>query len=571
MHQASQGGPDARTGGTESSASGTSISTESSASGTSISTGSACAELPDAPNPAAVVVLAAGEGRRMRSTTPKVLHEIAGRALLGHALHAAAALAPEHLVVVAGHGLDQVRAYVAGLAGELSREPMLAVQTEQRGTGHAVACAMDSVPTTVIGPVVVTYGDVPLLDAGTLRGLLGQHTAGGNAVTVLTAELADPTGYGRIIRAGWPDAADPAGPVCAIVEQADADPEQLAVREVNSGVYVFEIDVLRDGLARLAAPEGSANAQGEQYLTDLVGMAYRDGRRIGALRCPDPWLVLGVNDRLQLAEVRAELNRRLLASWMRAGVTVIDPGTTWVDIGVRLAPDVTLHPHTQLHGATSVDEGAVVGPDSTLTDCAVGPDATVLRTHAVRAVVEARASVGPFAYLRPGARLGEGGKIGTFVEVKNSEIGAGTKVPHLTYVGDATIGEQANIGASSVFVNYDGVAKNRTVIGAFARTGSDNTFVAPVTIGDGAYTGAGAVIREDVPPGALAVSAGEQRVIDGWVVRRRPGTPAADAAQRATHTATPPNRTDGANSVIRSHSGDTVRAGAESGRDGHAG
>ncbi|MGQ0479714.1 MAG: bifunctional UDP-N-acetylglucosamine diphosphorylase/glucosamine-1-phosphate N-acetyltransferase GlmU [Pseudonocardia sp.] len=566
MHQASQGGPDARAGGTESSASETSISTESSAGETSIGTG-----VPDAPNPAAVVVLAAGEGRRMRSATPKVLHEIAGRALLGHALHAAAALAPEHLVVVAGHGLDRVRDYVAGLAGELSREPMLAVQPEQRGTGHAVACALDSVPTTVVGPVVVTYGDVPLLDAGTLRGLLGQHAADGNAVTVLTAELAEPTGYGRIIRAGWPDAADPAGSVCAIVEQADADPEQLAVREVNSGVYVFEIDVLRDGLARLAVPGSTTNAQGEQYLTDLVGMAYRDDRRVGALRCPDPWLVLGVNDRLQLAEVRAELNRRLLASWMRAGVTVVDPATTWVDIGVRLAPDVMLHPHTQLHGATSVDEGAEVGPDSTLTDCAVGPAATVVRTHAVRAVVGAGASVGPFAYLRPGTRLGEGGKIGTFVEVKNSDIGAGTKVPHLSYVGDATIGEQANIGASSVFVNYDGVAKHRTVVGSFARTGSDNTFVAPVTIGDGAYTGAGAVIREDVPPGALAVSAGEQRVIDGWVARRRPGTAAADAAEQATPGAVAPAATDGANSVIRLDSGDTVRAGVESGRDGQAG
>ena len=499
------------------------------------------ASTPEAPNPTAVVVLAAGEGRRMRSATPKVLHEIAGRALLGHAVHAAAALAPEHLVVVAGHGRAQVREYLGGLAAELSRSALLAIQDEQRGTGHAVSCALDSLP-ALTGPVMVTYGDVPLLDSSTLRGLLTEHAAAGNAVTVLTAELADPTGYGRVLRAK-PTSAEPAdaaerlsGDVTGIVEQRDATPAQLAIREINSGVYVFEADVLADGLAMLtaAAPE---NAQGEQYLTDVVGFAHSAGRRVGALRCPDPWLVRGVNDRLQLAEIRAELNRRLLAGWMRAGVTVIDPATTWVDVGVRLERDVTLHPGTQLHGATVVAEGAEVGPDSTLTDCRIGPGAQVIRTHGSGAEIGAQANVGPFAYLRPGARLGEAGKIGTFVEVKNSEIGAGTKVPHLTYVGDATIGEQSNIGASSVFVNYDGVAKHRTVVGSHVRTGSDNTFVAPVTVGDGAYTGAGAVIRHDVPPGTLAVSAGEQRNIEDWVSRRRPGTPAAFAAERAARSA----------------------------------
>lgn len=525
-----------------------------------------------APNPAAVIVLAAGEGKRMHSATPKVLHEIGGRALLGHALHAAAALAPEHLVVVAGHGLERVRDYLGGIAEELSREPMMAIQYEQLGTGHAVACAMDSVPTNMTGPVVITYGDVPLLDAATLRDLLTTHAVSGNAVTVLTAELDDPTGYGRILRIGWDPVtgtgAEPDAPLAAIVEQTDASPAELAVREVNSGVYVFEADVLRNGLARLSAPGASSNAQGEQYLTDLVGMAHADGLRVGAMTCTDPWLVVGVNDRVQLADVGAELNRRLLISWMRAGVTVVDPATTWLDVGVRLAPDVTLLPGTQLLGDTSVAAGSQVGPDSTLTDCVVGAGASVVRTHAISSVIGDRADVGPFSYLRPGSHLGAGGKIGTFVEVKNSEIGAGTKVPHLTYVGDASIGEQSNIGCSSVFVNYDGITKRRTVVGSHVRIGSDNTLVAPVTIGDGSYTGAGAVIRADVPPGSLAVSAGDQRVIEGWVIRRRPGTPAALAAETAMTQASQEAHDAGPDSVFGAPSGETVETGADTGR-GH--
>ncbi len=262
-------------------------------------------------------------------------------------------------------------------------------------------------------------------------------------------------------------------------------------------------------------------------------MARADGRLVRALCCRDDWQVSGVNDGVQLAAVRAELNRRLLRDWMLAGVTVIDPASTWVDVTVSLEPDVVLRPNVQLHGTTTVAAGAEIGPDSTLTDCTIGPGAKVIRTHGTEATIAAGATVGPFAYLRPGARLGEHGKIGTFVEVKNADIGAGSKVPHLTYVGDATIGEHSNIGASSVFVNYDGVRKQRTVVGSHVRTGSDNTFVAPLRIGDGAYTGAGAVLREDVPPGALAVSAGPQRIIEGWVARKRAGTPAAQAAARA--------------------------------------
>jgi bifunctional UDP-N-acetylglucosamine pyrophosphorylase / glucosamine-1-phosphate N-acetyltransferase len=476
--------------------------------------------------PAAAIVLAAGDGTRMRSAVPKVLHPIAGRSLLGHAVHAVAALEPEHLVVVVGHGRDQVRDAVDAMGVELAR-PILAAEQEKRlGTGDAVRCGLEALPADVTGPVLVTYGDVPMLEPATLAGLAREHAESGAVITLLTTDLDDPSGYGRVLR-------ESDGTVTRIVEDADATPEQLAVREVNSGVYAFDARFLAAAIGRLRA----ANNQGELYLTDLVKIAHDDGGDVRGVRCADGWQVRGVNDRVQLAATRAELNRRLLERWMLTGVTVVDPATTWLDVQARLEPDVVLHPGTQLHGATSVAGGAEVGPDTTLTDCEIGAGAVVVRTHGTSAVIGPGASVGPFAYLRPGAQLGERGKIGTFVEVKNADIGAGTKVPHLTYVGDATIGEHSNIGASSVFVNYDGVQKHRTVVGSHVRTGSDNTFVAPVEIGDGAYTGAGTVLREDVPPGALAVSAGSQRTIEGWVARKRPGTPAAEAAARASEPA----------------------------------
>jgi bifunctional UDP-N-acetylglucosamine pyrophosphorylase/glucosamine-1-phosphate N-acetyltransferase len=477
----------------------------------------------DRHRPAAALVLAAGEGTRMRSAHPKVLHPIGGRSLLAHAVHAVAELEPEHLVVVIGHGADAVGAAVGELGQTLARPVLVAVQEQRLGTGHAVSCGLATLPPELTGPVLVSYGDVPLLESDTLAGLAAEHTAAGAAVTMLTSEPTDPSGYGRVLR-------DPDGTVARIVEQVDATPQQLAIGEVNSGVYAFDAQFLRSALDRLRP----ANSQGELYLTDLVSIARSDGLPVRALRCRDNWQVSGVNDRVQLAAVRAELNRRLLRDWMLAGVTVIDPASTWVDVQVELKPDVVLLPGTQLHGATAVADGARIGPDTTLTDCVIGRGASVIRTHGTEATIGAGASVGPFAYLRPGARLGEQGKIGTFVEVKNADIGAGSKVPHLTYVGDATVGEHSNIGASSVFVNYDGVRKQRTVVGSHVRTGSDNTFVAPLRIGDGAYTGAGTVLRNDVPPGALAVSAGAQRTIEGWVARKRPGTAAAEAAARAS-------------------------------------
>ncbi len=493
------------------------------------------------PRPAAVIVLAAGEGTRMRSTTPKVLHTLGGRSMLGHALAAARALEPERVAVVVRHGREQVAAH----ARQLDPEVLLADQDDIPGTGRAVQCALSVLDAAaqaaaastgdgpgvvgaaagvqVEGPVVVLAGDIPLLDGATLAELLAAHVADANVVTVLTTEVVDPTGYGRILRAAG------SGDVEGIVEEKDADDEQRAIQEINSSVYVFDAAVLRGAFGRL----GRDNAQGEVYLTDVLAIARGDGGRVRALRTDDPLLVEGVNDRVQLASLRAELNRRIVEDWMRAGVTVVDPATTWVDVDVDLAPDVTLLPGTQLHGATTVAEGATVGPDTTLTDVEIGPGASVVRTHGSLAVIGAGATVGPFAYLRPGTVLGARGKIGTFVETKNAQIGEGSKVPHLSYVGDATIGAETNIGAASVFVNYDGVSKHHTTVGSYARTGSDNMFVAPVTVGDGAYTGAGSIIRRDVPPGALAVSAGQQRNIEGWVARSRAGTPAAEAAARA--------------------------------------
>jgi bifunctional UDP-N-acetylglucosamine pyrophosphorylase/glucosamine-1-phosphate N-acetyltransferase len=480
------------------------------------------------------IILAAGEGTRMRSATPKVLHPLAGRPLVEHAVRAAAGLDPERLVVVVGHGKEAVTDHLTLVQKALGRDVATAVQEQRNGTGHAVACALEQLPANPSGTVLVTYGDVPLLDTATLSALLTEHEGNGNAATVLTAVVADPAGYGRIVR-------DEDGALAAIVEHKDATPEQLGITEINSGVYAFDAAVLADGLSRLSTD----NAQGELYLTDVLSIARGDGRRVSALVVQDRWLTEGVNDRIQLSTLGAEYNRRLVRHWQLAGVTVVDPATTWIDADVMLAPDVVLAPNVQLHGATTVADGARIGPDTTLTDVRVGAGARVIRTHGSESVIGDGASVGPFAYLRPGTRLGERGKIGTFVETKKADIGTGTKVPHLTYVGDATIGEYSNIGASSVFVNYDGVSKQHTRVGSHVRTGCDTMFIAPVTVGDGAYSGAGAVLRRDVPPGALAVSGGTQRNIEGWVARRRAGTPAAEAAESALAAQQQETDTDG--------------------------
>ncbi len=476
-------------------------------------------------HPAAVIVLAAGEGTRMRSGTPKVLHTIGGRSLIGHALAAARSVKPEHLAVVVRHGRDLVAKHVA----DTVPEAVIADQDEVKGTARATWCGLRALPEPLEGTVLVTYGDVPLLDGETLSALLAHRAETGAAVAVLTATVEDPSGYGRVLR-------DRDGGLVGIVEHKDADPEQLRIREINSGIYAFDAAVLRDALDRI----DTSNAQGEMYLTDAIGLVRADGRPVAALHTDDPIQVEGVNDRAQLAALGRELNRRSLLRWMWAGVTVVDPQTTWVDVDVQLEADVTLLPGVQLHGSTRVAAGAVVGPDTTLTDCQVGPGAQVIRSHGTGAVIGPGAVVGPFSHLRPGTVLGGKGKIGAFVETKNAEIGERSKVPHLSYVGDATIGEDSNIGAATVFVNYDGVAKHHTVVGDHVRVGSDTLLVAPVSLGDGAYTAAGSVITNDVPPGAMAVARGQQRNVEGWVVRRRPGSAAARAAERAAGRAERP-------------------------------
>ncbi|MEU6076998.1 bifunctional UDP-N-acetylglucosamine diphosphorylase/glucosamine-1-phosphate N-acetyltransferase GlmU [Micromonospora sp. NPDC047074] len=464
-----------------------------------------------------VVVLAAGEGKRMKSALPKVLHPLLGRTLVGHVLAAAAPLAADRTVVVVGHGADQVRAHLAEIAPEAT--PVL--QAEQLGTGHAVRIALDAAPDAT-GTVVVINGDVPLLRPETVAALVEAHEGAGAAATVLAAEVPDPTGLGRIVRS-----AD--GRLEQIVEERDATDAQRAIREINAGIYAFDAARLRDALGKLSTD----NDQGEEYLTDVFALLGSAGEPVAVHVAADHVETLGCNDRVELAALRRLLRDRVNEAWMRTGVSLLDPDTTWIDVTVALDRDAVVDQNTQLRGGTVVGTGAVVGPDVTLIDTVVGPGATVLRSHAVGAEVGPGATVGPYAYLRPDARLAEKAKVGTFVEVKNSEVGPGAKVPHLSYVGDATIGAKANIGAATIFVNYDGVKKHRTTVGEAAFIGCDTSLIAPVEVGAGAYVAAGSAIAQDVPPGALGVTRAPQRNIDGWVARKRAGTVSAEAATRA--------------------------------------
>lgn len=465
------------------------------------------------------VVLAAGEGTRMKSKTVKVLHHVGGRSMIGHVMTAVKAVDPEQIVAVVGSQREQVEAHIR----EYAPDCVLAVQERLDGTAGAVRVALEALD-SVSGTVLVAYGDTPLLEGESLKEFVAEHEAAERALSILSGVLDDPFGYGRVLR-------NDEGDVEAIVEEKDATPAQREVAEINSGILAVDADFLAEALPRI----GNDNAKGEYYLTDLVGLAREEGLTVGAHLIDDVRQTEGANDRAQLAELGRELNRRIVTRWMRQGVSVMDPATTWIEADVVLAQDVTLLPGTQLLGATVVAEDAVIGPDSTLKDCEVGSGARVVRSHAELAVVGDHAVVGPFSYLRPGASLGAGSKVGAFVEVKNSTLGEGAKVPHLSYVGDADIGEGTNIGAGTIFANFDGVTKHRTTIGRQARTASNNTFVAPVAVGDGAATGAGTVVRRDVPAGALAVSSGPQRNIEGWALRKRAGTPQAEAAQDALH------------------------------------
>ena len=459
--------------------------------------------------PLAAVVLAAGEGTRMRSSTPKVLHPLRGRPMLLHVLDALVALPLERVVVVVGHEAELVTKTVQEqFAADVPLE--FVEQRVQRGTGDATSVGLTAFADDVDADddVLVLAGDTPLLRAETLAMLATEHRLTDAAVTLLTTELEDPTGYGRIVR-------DARGDVERIVEQSDAGPEELAITEINPSIHCFRRALLAPALRRLS-PE---NAQGEYYLTDAIGVLRTTGHLVVGLPAADATELLGVNDRAQLAAADTILRARLNELWMRAGVTMIDPATTYVDATVELEPDVTLLPDTILEGRTVVGAGAVVGPGCRLVDTIVGPGAVVQQTVAREAAIGAAATVGPWVSLRPGTHLGVGAHVGTFVETKNAEIGEGAKVPHLAYVGDAEIGDGANLGAGTITANYDGRRKHRTVVGRGARTGSNSVLVAPVEIGDGAYTAAGAVVNRDVPPGALARGVPATND-EGWVERR---------------------------------------------------
>jgi bifunctional UDP-N-acetylglucosamine pyrophosphorylase / glucosamine-1-phosphate N-acetyltransferase len=450
-----------------------------------------------------VVVLAAGEGKRLRSALPKSLHPLAGRPLLWHVLAATAPLKAGRTVVVVGVAAREVTA----AAERFDLGPLrFAVQPDPRATGDALATALPQLPRD--GQVLVLYGDTPLVTPALLERLLDRHRSAQAAATLLTCELDDPSGYGRVLR-------DADGVVTGVVEHRDATPEQLAVREVNAGFYVFERRVL-DHLVEL----GTDNDQGERYLPDLVPAVLRGGGVVAT--CPGPAEeVGGVNDRTELAAAGAVLRRRLLERLMRAGVTVVDPATTFVDVDVEVGADTVLEPLTFLEAGTRVGARCRLGPNARLVGCTVDEEATVTQSLAVQAHIGRGAAVGPFAYLRPGAELGPSSKVGTFVEVKQSSVGEGSKVPHLTYVGDADIGAGVNVGAGTVFVNYDGADKHHTSVGDGAFIGSDTMLVAPLTVGDGAQTAAGSTITKDVPPDALAIERSEQRTIQGWAARRR--------------------------------------------------
>ena len=444
-----------------------------------------------------VVILAAGQGTRMRSKKPKVLHEICGRPMIGWPVAAAREAGAGRVVVVDGPA--------RALDGHLPDGVEVAVQPEANGTGGAVQAASDLLGD---GIVLVLNGDVPLVTEQAIADLLAAHAASGAQATLATMTLEDPTGYGRVVR-------DAVGGVDRVVEtkaDGDATPEELAISEVNAGVYAFDAAPLRDALGRLT-PD---NAQGELYLPAVLD--HLD--RVAAYELDDPTLLLGVNDRADLAVVRAHAQTRINRAHALAGVTIVDPATTLIDAGVRIGADTTIEPSSFLRGSTVVGEGCTVGPLTTAIDAVVADGASVVHSYLLGAEVGPGATVGPFSYLRPGTVLRAGSKAGAFVEIKNSDIGEGTKVPHLSYIGDADVGPGTNLGAATITANYDGVDKHRTTVGANVRTSVDTTLVAPVTVGDGATTGANSAITEDVPPGALGIARPRQTNIEGYADRK---------------------------------------------------
>jgi len=462
------------------------------------------------PRSLGAVVLAAGLGTRMRSERAKVLHELGGRPLVTYPLTSLAALHPERVAVVIGHQADLVRAAVGAAGGCGLQDIRFVVQEEQRGTGHAVQCAAREFR-GFDGDLVILYGDAPLVRAATLRQLLDAHRAADADLSLLTLSFADPTGYGRILR-------DSTGAVVGIVEERDATGAERAITEINPGFYAVRAGVLSPLLAGLRP----SNDQGELYLTDIVGLAARAGRRVCGVRAERPDELAGINTRAELARMDATLRGTLTERWMQEGVTFEDPATAYIGPEVTIGPDTMIGPNVQLRGRTRIGKGCRLDGTAYLVDATVGDGAHLLFGCVVEeAEIGRDARVGPFARLRPGTRLAERVRIGNFVETKKAVIGAGAKANHLTYLGDCEIGPDTNVGAGTITCNYDGFAKHRTTIGARVQIGSDTQLVAPVTVGDDAYVGAGTTVTRDVPPGALAVSRVPQRVVPGWMARKR--------------------------------------------------
>jgi bifunctional UDP-N-acetylglucosamine pyrophosphorylase/glucosamine-1-phosphate N-acetyltransferase len=451
-----------------------------------------------------VVILAAGQGTRMRSRVPKMLHDLCGRPLVGWPIAAALEAGAADVVVVAAPG--------NGLDGHLPEGVTTVVQPVADGTGGAVRAAVPAIAPAAT--VVVMPGDAPLVTAQTIADLVTAHTRAAAAATMATMILADPTGYGRVVRDGE-------GNVERVVETktaGDATPAELAIDEVNSSIFAFDGDALREALQGLK-PD---NAQGELYLPDVLPALRAQGRTVAAHVLGDPDTARGINDRVQLAEVRAIAQRRIHDAHGRAGVTIVDPGATLIEVGVTIGEDTVVEPGSFLRGSTSIGAGCAIGPLTTLIDATLHDDIRIPHSYVVGAEICDSATVGPFAYLRPGTILRERSKAGTFVEIKNSDVGAGSKVPHLSYIGDADIGEDCNLGAATITANYDGVNKHRTTIGSRVHTSVDTTLIAPVTLGDDSYTGANSAITKNVPPEALGIARERQTNHEGYARRKRP-------------------------------------------------
>lgn len=442
------------------------------------------------------IILAAGEGKRMKSNTAKPLQKAGGKALIDHVISAASAVGIKENIVVVGHKADDVKAY-------LKDSVLYTYQLEQKGTGHAVMQGIEPIKDKE-GIVMVLCGDTPLIDGESLKAALKSHINAGRAATVITAIAPNPFGYGRVIRNGEK--------LTKIVEQKDATPKEAEVSEINSGMYFFDIKKLRHALSRLT----NNNAQGEYYLTDTIEILLKDNENVGA-EIVDFESILGVNDRIQLAQAEAVLNRRNVERIMLGGVTVINPAATYIGCDVKVGIDTIIYPGTILEGSTAIGCGCIIGPDSKITDTKIGDNTEVIKSVLTKSKVGNNVSVGPFAYMRPNSKVGNNIKIGDFVEIKNANIDDGTKVAHLTYVGDADVGKNVNFGCGTVVVNYDGISKHRTTIGNDVFIGCNTNLVSPVTVKDGAFTAAGSTITDEVPENALAIARAKQVNKEDWV------------------------------------------------------